>query len=419
MIKASIAAVPGLFFSFLIVAILFAVPVALIARARKKPVVVRVLLAMSVAGVVSVTLLPGHAGTGGGAQCDSGWPTHLLTSPSALLNVALFLPGAALGILVFRRPVTVAAVWLLFSTTVEFIQAMVPMGRSCSVTDIAANAMGTMLGVGAGAAWLRLRDQRFSGFGRDAAWGAGLAVAGAAAMVALFQSQVSGTDLVAADDRREAFAQRLEGSDQWMESTAVGVFGTGTKVNGTRAETIDTRTKITASTDRGDISGWWPDRTLEQAWTSNTRGDEGSLSQAQVTDVARKFAQKWLPQNVEGSTEKTRPMGEGPTKVYLISYRRYVYGVMAPMRLDITVTTAGRVMGFTAETVPDPDLPKPVLTEEDAKRLVHEKTDARIGNTILLAQRVGGQWRPVWLVGAGDKDVFLDAVNGQQITPDQ
>uniref|UniRef100_A0AAU2K0X6 Uncharacterized protein n=1 Tax=Streptomyces sp. NBC_00049 TaxID=2903617 RepID=A0AAU2K0X6_9ACTN len=41
---------------------------------------------------------------------------------------------------------------------------------------------------------------------------------------------------------------------------------------------------------------------------------------------------------------------------------------------------------------------------------------------VLLAQRIGGTWRPVWMVsmpeGSPQPDVFLDAVTGMPVTPD-
>jgi uncharacterized membrane protein len=107
-IEASISAVPGLIVSFLILAVLVAVPTALVAKARKKPWHLRTALACYLAGIVAVTLLPGDAGLESW-QCDTGMPTDLFTSASSLLNIALFAPGAFLAVLLFRRPVTVAA----------------------------------------------------------------------------------------------------------------------------------------------------------------------------------------------------------------------------------------------------------------------------------------------------------------------
>lgn len=62
MIDASIAAVPDLLLSFGVLALLLTLPVGLIARVREKPVTVRVLCAVSAAGICTVTLLPTTGG---------------------------------------------------------------------------------------------------------------------------------------------------------------------------------------------------------------------------------------------------------------------------------------------------------------------------------------------------------------------
>ncbi|MEU1180415.1 VanZ family protein [Streptomyces sp. NPDC005820] len=301
--------------------------------------------------MVAVTLLPGDAGMGPW-QCDTGTPTHLFTSASSLLNIALFAPGAFLAVLLFSRPVTVAAAFGALSGVVELAQSAGHLGRSCSVTDLAANASGAVLGGVAGAVWLYRRRQAPAKPVRDLVWGGSLAVVGVLAVGGVFQLRIDSVDVVAMDDQRRDLAESAVQADEWIATAAEGVFGSDTEVRGTATEKDGSRLKITAETNRGTISGTWPEKTLETAWSSNTRGDEGSLSEREVAAAAERFARRWFPQIVAGSDQRIRSVGDGPTMVYTVVYRRYADRAMTPMRLDLTVTTTGRIIGFTRQAGP-------------------------------------------------------------------
>ncbi|WP_189963382.1 VanZ family protein [Streptomyces violascens] len=376
------------------------------------------LLAICMAGVSTVTLLPSGAGTPVG-QCDTGLPGHVLTSSSSLLNIGLFAPGAALSTLLFRRPATTAATFVVFSGLIEFIQSVTPLGRSCSVTDVTANSIGALLGVAGATVWLRMNDRPLRRPLRDLAWAAGIALVGSAALAGGFNSQVKGINVVAIDDSRQAFGDATDGSDAWLSSEAEAVFGPGTHATETSAEKDGSRWKISATTNRGTISGWWPDRTLEKAWASNNRGDTGKLSGAQAGQVARTFAEKHFPDSLAGSDQTIRTLGDGSDAAYLVTYRRHRHGVMMPMRLDFTITKTGRMIGFTSKAVKDPALPQATVTENTARAQAAKAAGAKTTSAQLLAQQVGGQWRPVWLVGANNADVWLDGVTGQKVTPDK
>ncbi|MFF3790894.1 VanZ family protein [Streptomyces sp. NPDC001981] len=419
MIEASIGAVPGLIVSFLVLAAITAIPAALICKARGTPALLPALAAVATVGIVTVTLLPSSAGISSG-QCDAGMPRHVLTSSSALLNIALFVPATALAVMVFRRPVTIAAAFVAFSSGIEFLQSVMPLGRACSVTDMTANSLGSLIGISLGILGLKLRERPVQRLKRDAVWGVSIAAASAAILAGAFQTQVRAVDVVAIDDRQRAYSDGLDGSEEWILRAATGVFGKGTQVTETSATKRGQHSLITAVTNRGPISGWWPDRTLVQAWATDNQGDEGKLSEAQAREVAQLYAQKWLPDSVKGSTQTIRHVGEDPVQgVYVVTYRRYVHDVMMPMRLEITVTKAGRIMGFTSKPIKDPVLPPTEITEKDAMRRVEEQAGAKPTSAKLLAQPVGGKWRPVWLIGVNGGDAFIDAATGQKTQPDK
>ncbi|MFE2267241.1 hypothetical protein [Streptomyces griseosporeus] len=60
--------------------------------------------------------------------------------------------------------------------------------------------------------------------------------------------------------------------------------------------------------------------------------------------------------------------------LYNLTWRRYRQGVMMPMRLDITITSAGHVIGLSCRPVADPLLPAVALTEAQAQKIVKEST---------------------------------------------
>ncbi|MFI1177903.1 VanZ family protein [Streptomyces melanogenes] len=353
--------------------------------------------------------------------CDTGVPTHLFTSSSALLNIALFVSAPMLAVITFRRPATVAAVSVLCSGSIELIQATASLGRACSVTDVTANALGALIGSGIGTVWVLLDSRGSIDAKRDFGWGASVAVAGASVLVGLFSFSVSSIDVVAAEDRQRAQIQTLSGASDWIEQAAEGIFGRGTEVKETRSQADGGRWHVTAATNRGEVSGWWPDKSLERAESKRNRGDIGNLTRSQIEATGEQFARKWFPQSVVKSRRTMYPVGEGKDKVYVVLYRRYVNDVMMPMRLDITVTSAGRVMDFTSRPDRDPELPAVSIGREEAKQLAKRVTGHQPQHANLLAQKVSGRWRPVWLLDTGKEDnpdIFLDAVAGVEVTPD-
>lgn len=358
-IDASVQAIPGLLVWFVPIALCLAVPTALIACARRKPVTVRVLLAVCSAGILAVTLLPADGGpVGDGAVCDLSSPfPQMPTSSSALLNVALFAPASFFAALVFPRPLTILAVTSVGSGLIELFQAEGAMGRSCSATDIVANTTGSLIGVAAGTVWCRRTGRRVTGRAkRDALWGATLAVTGSAALAATFHSSV--TPYIPLTERPGFAAEQraIEGADTWITEAAAYVFGKGTRVE----QTVVAKHSglVTAKTNRGEITGWWPEKKLEEASSTDNRAEPGSLNQTQAEEVTTRFVHRWFPAEVLGAKRTVHVSGSGNSAVYLFAYRRYTKGLMMPMRLNVTVTSSGRIMNFTARALKNPKLPE-------------------------------------------------------------
>ncbi|MFJ3651605.1 VanZ family protein [Streptomyces murinus] len=414
MIEASISAVPGLVVSFFALGALLVLLTVSVARVRSKPWRLPATLALSIAGILSVTLLPGNGGLEA-AQCDVGAPLYLFTSTSSLLNIALFAPGAFLGVLALRRPMTVAAAFVCLSGTVELLQATTHVGRSCSLSDVVANATGSVLGACLGALWCSMRRTPALRPGRDVLWGTSLLVLGCALFATLLHTRIDTVDIVAKDDARQQRTDTAVQANEWLGKAATATFGKGTEITSSSVEEVGKRLKVTAETNRGSIAGWWPDRQLESAWSKNNHGDDGNSGSEAAAAAAERFARTWFPDDVVDSKRHVRTLGEGSGRAYLVTYRRYKDSVLMPMRLDITVTTAERIIGFNARTVADPDLPTVTVDERKARELAHKASGRPTESTMLLAQQVSGTWRPVWLIGAGSQDIAIDAATGQRI----
>ncbi len=113
----------------------------------------------SIAGCISLTLLReglrfGFRPTGVYAWTTSGWDRladgDLLGSSQFLLNVALFVPAGVAWTWVTGRPLRTLGGLVGLTMMIESVQGLTGAGGA-DVTDVAANALGAALGVGAAA----------------------------------------------------------------------------------------------------------------------------------------------------------------------------------------------------------------------------------------------------------------------------
>src|SRR5690242_2348468 len=115
-IEASIGALPGLIPAFLIVLLMLGIPTAMAAKAKGKPITLSLLFTAALAGVLTVTLMPGDGSSGQAGICDAGLSLHgFLASESARLNMLLFFPVSCLAVLLFQRPVVTLSATLILT----------------------------------------------------------------------------------------------------------------------------------------------------------------------------------------------------------------------------------------------------------------------------------------------------------------
>ncbi|WP_267243832.1 VanZ family protein [Streptomyces sp. PR69] len=420
MIEASIGAVPGLLAAFAVLWAMSAAVVALVTRSRDRPVLLPVLAAGAVCGIVTITLMPGMAGAAGESACDTGWSlAQAAGSSSAWLNVALFIPAPLLLTMLFKRPLTVAGCSVAACWMIEMAQATVVAGRSCSVTDSVMNTAGALIGTLAG--WALVRTWRRPVWKDFATSAAVLGVSAVVLVVWVRSADLGAYDEPAQHARQRTMEKQADNADAWITEAARDMFGPNAEYEGSEYDKAEGL--ITATTSLGQITGRWPDKTLVAAAVNDNEAEPGDLTHEQAVQVGKRFAEQWFPEQIHGARLTTDILAAdtGNRAMHQLTYRRYGDGVMMPMRLDLTVTSAGRLLGFTADPVTDPVMPRSKVTQAGLADVVRKHSGSDPVASVLLAQKVSGQWRPVWMVGVqgeDESDVFIDAVTGDLVTPD-
>ncbi|WP_055588179.1 VanZ family protein [Peterkaempfera griseoplana] len=417
MLTAIVSSYSGLIPAFLVAAFLLGTPCALALHARQRSTVIGALLGASLAAVLTATLYPtGSTDSAAGRLCEAGGSLRgLLSTEQGRLNLALFVPLCLLAVLVVRRPLLVLAGAALLSGTIEALQATLPIGRSCDRGDFIANVLGAAAGLFLGVLTLLLTCRTPEFTIRAALQDVGALGMSVVALVLTYQFVLTpvhrGAGLVAGTPEQNRAArsvtERLFGRD--VKVTAVQLME-ATPASGAQLMVTTTNGRLTLS---------WPAQKLISAMSVADDDNNGQLSQEQLRTSGERFAAEWFPDEVRGSKETFQQIAP-TTRARLLTYRRYVDGVMMPMRLGITVSSSGRIIGIDATRVPDPHLPRPVIGRAQAQRLASGMfRGTRSGTAVLVAQQVGSAWRPCWVVdlhrpgqteAAGT--VLLDAVTG-------
>ncbi|MFB9369776.1 VanZ family protein [Kitasatospora albolonga] len=422
MIEAIFSSAPALVPVFAVLGLIFGMVALRQARARQWPQAAAVLWGLSLAGVVAATLTPTTTGSSG-RTCAIGsgvWETA--TTQQGLMNIALFVPLAFFAAVVLRRPLTVLAACTVLSAVTELCQTLLGTGRSCDGADFIDNALGALVGTVAAVVWSWLRSHK-AGFGRrDVLRGLTVAGVGLAAVTTVvwlwvpLHRDAAGFGATSSSDEIEV-PQRV----------AERLFGPGTLLQNTRLTATPEdppQQVLEATTDRGQFRIDWPTGRLLISASANSQIDPGPLTKDQVLKVGTDFAATWFPELTQASTS-TLTSTDSAGGAYMLTYRRYnADNVLMPMRLDITVSTSGRVMASSARWDADPQLPHSTVNADTAKRqAVSAHPGSRADTTFLLAKKIDGQWRPCWavnIVKPGETQAtgtveFVDAVTGRAV----
>ncbi|MFF4100770.1 VanZ family protein [Streptomyces sp. NPDC001903] len=366
-----------------------------------------------------------------------------LIAQQGLLNIALFIPLAFFTTLLTRRPLPVFAACAVLSGAVEVAQALTPgMGRACDTGDLAANALGALAGCAAGYAWCRFVP-------RHAAAGApplrrradirltsfiGAAGAGLLAAVALPTLLITVSDV--SDGHRADPAQTKAAT-----AAAQEFFGDSVTTDNVQYTpgSHGQPGRLEIATRSGSLVVDWPSREVRSGRLAAVEPDRPGappIADDAVRETASAFAKTHFPWAPPSDTTRVTAAGGPDSQAKLVSWRSRVDGVLMPMRLDVIVGGDRKILAFSASNIAAPQLPKAVLTKEEAQekaRAAHP--DAEVTSSELIAkQDARGTWHPCWITSlksaspaggpsapapgatdrpkAGMRVVTLDAVTG-------
>ncbi|MFG2908957.1 VanZ family protein [Kitasatospora sp. NPDC048286] len=310
------------------------------------PVAPAVLWGLSLAGEVAVTLTPTAAGYSGSPSCTIG-PGNWVeaTGRQGLMNVALYVPLAFFGVLLFRRPVTVLAGCAVLSAVTEVTQTLLGTGRACDGADFVDNAAGALLGALLAAGWLLARRRGLPRPRRDLVHGLALGVVGLAAVGLVVHFGVR--------TYRDApgFAARPSDDIVTAQRVAEGLFGPRTLVS-TTTTTADPgvlQQIMDVTTDRGSFRIEQPSgRLLAATAAEPSAADAPALTPEQVVAAGTAFADTWLADRIAGLTPTVTPAGpNGPSRK--LSYRSEGEASgRPPVHVELTVAADGRILTVTS-----------------------------------------------------------------------
>lgn len=443
MIEAALRDNASLLLLFAVLALAAGVPAWRLGRKHPRGPLPAVGSASSAALVLAVTLQPLHPGAPATRVCtvqQDLWGAVL--AEQGLLNVALFIPLAFFLALLTRRPVTVLAGAVVLSGAIEIAQALIPgMGRACDSGDLAANALGALLGCLAAYAGRSLTGQRrapatVQPSSRRAdlrsAWVVALPGAGLLAAVAL--PWLLFTSSAVSDDHRADAAQTRAAGAAVREYFGESVSPTKVQY---MPGSYGRSGRLDVATPSGNLVMDWPSREIRSGQLAAAAPDPAGappLGEEDARATASAFARAHFPWAPPGETARTTAAGGPDSQAKLVSWRSRVDEVLMPMRLDIIVGGDHRILAFSATETAPPQLPKPVVTQEQAQekaRAAHPGMEVS-SSELIAKQDAQGTWRVCWMVSLtpgnapgtapatppkrGMLGVALDAVTGVPFT---
>ncbi|MFR9755453.1 VanZ family protein [Streptomyces sp. TR06-5] len=393
-------------------------------------------LGAAVAAEVALTLfLSGGNGNSGTGKCVVN---HNYAEPFAttqgLLNLALFIPIGAFGVLASRRLLPVLAGGIGLTVVTEFLQTLLPgVSRGCDSSDLQMNALGATAGALATYGILRASGRIVKPANAAAKPTAIAALAGLAPTAVIWNFwitpvHVDATSLQSANDaQREAAEKALSRAFDDRQNVVEIQFSPGV-AGGSQAVLI--------ALESGSARLSWPDTsrftaTLEASnRTTNASFPVKGVTHKPATQedaesIARHYVQERYPWATHDANVQVNPVGE---LGWIVSWRRLNSDdVLMPMRLDVQINTEGRVSQLLVNHVEDPkNLPTPTITAKQAASIALDSVDVPknihldTGNCALQAARHHDTWRTDWVCPfqTNNPDVMvapthIDAVTGK------
>jgi hypothetical protein len=344
------------------------------------------------------------------------------------LNAAMFVPFGLLSVLATRRVALTASLSVLLSAVIETVQGLA-LGRLCDTSDLVANTLGAACGVVIGV----LIDKRLAPPARRVGPGTRYAFVACGVTAAIlsacwlawmepvvWERTVSQTS--ADSEQEEAVTGALNDAFGGRYTVESVEFTAGQKGAGS----------VMANFAQGAAELSWPDRDqftvnlipehVEKGHTFAVPGVSGPAATREDAErIAVAYARRYAPWGLKDSKIEIRRVDEEAPLGWLVSWRRWEGEVLLPMRLDVVINPAGRISDLIARNIDDPALPPVKISEKHAWDRFEQHFGAKArggerGESVLLAERRGGEWRVHWLLSAEAGGAILsstiDATDG-------
>jgi hypothetical protein len=287
------------------------------------------------------------------------------------MNIALFVPIGFFGLRAARRPVPPLLLSVLLSCGIESVQAVVPaIGRYCDTSDLVANVLGAVAGVGLGVLSVRLGGRRLPPWGPPRRRLPIAAGAGLTACACLLAATVEVRVVDHAEAARSASAEQRAAITDVVRRALGGDF----RVTGVSDFTpcgvdgVNERAWAELEPDAG-VEMTWPDRDLV---TIDVRVRSTSLTQpptgypipgatGPVNDptAARRVAGRYVAARYPAEADATRPLVEEPeaesADMWTVAYPYRDPRMPAMKSLRVTLNRAGRLRGVRLSAGPPGD----------------------------------------------------------------
>lgn len=337
MVSAVLQGSPALVPVFLVLALLLGAAARPLARRHRLPLWATVSFGVALAGELTATFFP--TGNGGSREpaCTRGADlAFTLGTTQGQLNLALYVPLALFAVLAFGRPAVVAVSVLALTAVTETVQGLLPaIGRACDTGDLAANALGGLLGVLLGCAVRLAQRRRIRPGGRELLFGAAL---GAAVAVPVLALQTA----VLAPAAATGTSSATEAQQQLALREAELLLGPGAKaVNIQRFLGGPGIEQVIVTTEDATFTVEWPSGRLLDGMRVPDGGVDSSaqpVTEQQARTVADRFVAQWY-QGRGAGTEPVLDTGTGGDT------RRFTYSYPGGS-VHVDVQRTGRVVQF-------------------------------------------------------------------------
>lgn len=315
------------------------------------------LWASSTAGPVLLTTWSGSGNLTYQCAVNPALP-EAFTTTHGWLNVLLFAPFGLFAALATRRPLLAVGAGVLFTVTVETVQATVPfVSRLCDTDDLVTNTVGILAGATAGALVHR-RVHYGAPLARAAVRRAVAAGTAVSLLIAVtWAAVIEPVRAVLPADIPAASPQQVRALSVALSKAFGDAF---TVDEASFHHNVEGPGAVNAPLPGGFAELTWPDREkLTVHFTPTRQGGThayripGAGGPARTAEQAQRlatvYARRHAPWALRDSKVAVRPVDANDGNLgWVVEWRRWQGRLLTPLRLDIMIEPSGRMTGLVA-----------------------------------------------------------------------